>query len=120
VAWLRDRSLGVLFLSLFLSTWIAQLFVNWQAFVGEQGDHGEKATYGDYAWDFWTRTLENWQSEFLQLGSFVIGAAYLVYKGSAESADSEERIEAKLDALLEERGIKPRDVEKQLPEKHQR
>jgi hypothetical protein len=30
--------------------------------------------------EFWQATLENWQSEFLQLASFVILSAYLVYK----------------------------------------
>ncbi|MBD0329338.1 MAG: hypothetical protein ICV64_04460 [Thermoleophilia bacterium] len=117
MAWIRDRSLGILFLTLFLSSWIGQLFVGWKLYVEEEADHGEAATYGAYAWDFWTRTLENWQSEFLQLGSFVIAAAYFVYKGSAESPDSGERLEAKLDALLEERGIKPGEIERTLPVK---
>ena len=117
MAWIRDRSLGLFFLALFLTSWIGQLFVGWQLYVEEESDHGERATYGAYAWDFWTRTLENWQSEFLQLGSFVIAAAYFVYKGSAESPDGDERLEAKLDALLEKNGLKPGEIEKTLPEK---
>ncbi|HXV58527.1 MAG TPA: hypothetical protein VD704_11715 [Gaiellaceae bacterium] len=54
----------------------------------------------------------------LQLATFTIAAAYFVYKGSAESPDSDERIEQKLDKLLEERGIDPAKVEKELPPKH--
>ena len=62
-------------------------------------------------WDeFGQSTFENWQSEFLQLAAFTIATAYLVYAGSSESPDSEERLEAKLDVLLEQSGVDPKDV----------
>lgn len=58
---------------------------------------------GDFVADFSRATLENWQSEFLQLFSFTVMTALLIHKGSAESKDSDEemqqalaRIEAKL------------------------
>jgi hypothetical protein len=38
-------------------------------------------------------TLENWQSEFLQLFSFVVLAALLIHRGSGESKDGDERME---------------------------
>lgn len=41
-------------------------------------------------------------------------------KGSSESPDSDERVEAKLDALLEKQGLDPVEIEKQLPPKYQR
>ena len=41
-------------------------------------------------------------------------------KGSSESPDSDERIEAKLDALLEQHGLHPVEVENELPLKYQR
>lgn len=117
MSWIRDRSLGIFFLGLFLVSWIGQLIVQWYHFINEQRDHGEQAEFfsGEFWWAFGQSTLENWQSEFLQLATFTIAAAYLVYKGSSESPDSDERMEAKLDALLEERGIKPGDVHKNLP-----
>jgi membrane protein implicated in regulation of membrane protease activity len=120
--WLRDRSLGLFFLGLFLVSWVGQLVAQWFSFVNEQQDHHEAAVFwsGEFWSDFWEATLENWQSEFLQLATFTIAAAYLVYKGSSESPDSDERVEQKLDALLEERGINPSDVENQLPPKHRR
>jgi hypothetical protein len=46
--------------------------------------------------------------------------AYLVYKGSSESVDGDERTEAKIDALLESQGIDPKDVELRLPPKYRR
>jgi hypothetical protein len=35
--------------------------------------------------DFWERTLQNWQSEFLAVGSMAILAVYLRQRGSPES-----------------------------------
>ncbi|MBN8869468.1 MAG: hypothetical protein J0H66_06265, partial [Solirubrobacterales bacterium] len=35
--------------------------------------------------DFWSRTLQNWQSEFLAVGSMAVFAIYLRQRGSPES-----------------------------------
>jgi hypothetical protein len=35
--------------------------------------------------DFWNRTLQNWQSEFLAVGSMVVFSIYLRQRGSPES-----------------------------------
>ena len=35
--------------------------------------------------DFWNRTLQNWQSELLAVGSMVAFAIFLRQRGSAES-----------------------------------
>jgi hypothetical protein len=45
-------------------------------------------------------TFENWQSEFLQLLWQVVGLAYFLYAGSPSSKENDDRMEAKLDALL--------------------
>jgi hypothetical protein len=121
-AWVRDRSLGILFVSLFLASWIAQLWFEWQVFVDEQRAHDASAGFWSAAfWEAFGQSIfENWQSEFLQLAAFTIATAYLVYLGSSESPDSEERIEAKLNALLEERGLDPKAIERTLPTKFQR
>jgi hypothetical protein len=115
--WVRDRSLGIFFVTLFLVSWIGQLVVEWLQFVDEQREHDEVARFwsADFWETFWQSTLENWQSEFLQLATFTIAAGYLVYKGSSESPDQSERLEAKVDALLEQQGVDPRDVESKLP-----
>jgi len=59
-------------------------------------------------------TFENWQSEFLQLVWQAAGLAIFFYWGSSQSKESDERIEAKLDRLLEERGVDPDDVTRQV------
>jgi hypothetical protein len=120
--WARDRSLGILFVSIFVVTWVGQLFVEWLEFAHEQAAHGATAIFWSEA--FWVTfgqsTLENWQSEFLQLSAFTIACAYFVYKGSSESPDGEERLEAKLDVLLERYGVDPVEIEMTLPAKYQR
>jgi hypothetical protein len=120
--WARQRSLGILFVSLFLASWIAQLFFEWHVYVNEQREHGGSASFWSPGFweEFGQSTFENWQSEFLQLAAFTIATAYLVYAGSSESPDSEERIEAKLDALLEQSGVDPKDVEQTLAPKHRK
>ena len=35
--------------------------------------------------DFWEAISENWESEFLQMGSYVVLTVFLYQKGSAES-----------------------------------
>jgi hypothetical protein len=45
--------------------------------------------------------MENWQSEFLQLMWQVGGLAFLLYVGSPQSKESEQRLERKLDAILQ-------------------
>ncbi len=45
--------------------------------------------------------MENWQSEFLQLMWQVAGLSFLLYVGSPQSKENEERLEKKLDAILQ-------------------
>ena len=37
--WVRQRNLGILFVSLFLASWIVQLFFEWHVYVSEQREH---------------------------------------------------------------------------------
>jgi hypothetical protein len=45
--------------------------------------------------------MENWQSEFLQLMWQIGGLSFLLYVGSPQSKESEQRLERKLDAILQ-------------------
>ena len=120
--WVRDRSLGIFFVSAFVTAWIAQLVLEWRVYAADQREHGRHAEFWSAGfWDsFGQSTLENWQSEFLQLAVFTIAAAYFVFKGSSESPDSSERVEHKLDALMERLGVDPSEVESSLPPKHRK
>jgi hypothetical protein len=103
-------ALSLTFCVLFFVSWAAQALAEWGVYRNDQLDHDAVPTIGGYLVAFGQSTLENWQSEFLQLFSFVVLAAVLIHRGSAESRDSEDRIEAqlkeiaqKVDELVEER-----------------
>ncbi len=85
--------LSLLLCLLFFVSWIAHGVVKWEAYAEEQRTHNEPAEISGYVVQFGEATLENWQSEFLQLFSFVVLAATYIHRGSAESRDSEDRIE---------------------------
>ena len=103
----REFGLGLILMILFFSTWIAHLISQWQTFTDEQLSHGEDPQVGDFVAEFAQSTLENWQSEFLQLFSFVVLAALYIHKGSAESKDGEENIEASLRRIEHHLGTLP-------------
>jgi hypothetical protein len=73
----------------------------WFAFVDEARDHGQSAALAPYLLQMGRDTFENWQSEFLQLLWQVVGLAYFLYIGSPSSKENDDRVEAKIDALLE-------------------
>jgi H+/Cl- antiporter ClcA len=91
--------LSIAFCILFLVSWSAQAVAEWGVYRSEQQAMGEPASLSGYVVEFGQSTLENWQSEFLQLFSFVVLAALLIHRDSAESKDSDERIEKKIDAI---------------------
>ena len=103
----REFGLGLLLMILFFTTWIAHLITEWQVFTDDQHAHGEAAQLGDFVAVFAQSTLENWQSEFLQLFSFVVLASLYIHKSSAESKDGEEKLEASLRRIEERLGTLP-------------
>jgi hypothetical protein len=106
----REFGLSLALLALFLATWVAHGVSEWQTYTDEQNAHGEQTEAGDFVAEFAQATLENWQSEFLQLFAFVSLAALYIHKGSAESKDGEEKIEASLRRLEEHLGTLPSDA----------
>jgi hypothetical protein len=86
----------------------------------EQAEHNQPVDVSGYLIEVSRDTLENWQSEFLQLIWQVAGLAFLYYVGSTQSKEGDERIEAKVDALIKALDPKEADsiikkVEKQYP-----
>ena len=100
----KNFGLSLGFCALFLISWVGQAVAEYQTFVDEQREHSESTELGDFAAQFSQSTLENWQSEFLQLFSFTIMSAILIHKGSAESKDSDDRIEGALKRIEDQLG----------------
>src|SRR4051794_2618757 len=74
--------------AIWLASWLGQSVTGRVAYNAEQFDHQQAAL----SWmrylgssDFWDRTLQNWQSEFLAVGSMAVLAMYLRQRGSPES-----------------------------------
>lgn len=86
-AW-YSRSLGILMCTLFLLSWLAQSITGVAAYNEEHlRELQAPISWFDYlgAADFWNRTLQNWQSELLAVGSMAIFSVYLRQRGSPES-----------------------------------
>jgi hypothetical protein len=99
---LKNYSLSIVLALLFLGSWILHGLTGWKAYAAEQVEHGGlPALWGSdgFVWRFLEGTFENWQSEFLQLLCMVVLTAWLIHKGSAESRDSSDRMEAKIDEI---------------------
>lgn len=83
-----SRSLGLVMGALFLLTWVASSVAGWAAYNNEQlmglEDPISWPAYLVEA-DFWNRSLQNWQSEMLAVGSMAILSVYLRQRGSPES-----------------------------------
>lgn len=81
-------SLGLVMGAIFLVSWLAQSIAGWAAFNETRMQQlQDPISWGAYLGnpDFWARTLQNWQSEFLAVGSMAVFAIYLRQRGSAES-----------------------------------
>jgi hypothetical protein len=87
---------------LFLGSLVGHWTFAWYAYVDDQKQHGSPIEVSGYVVETMRDTLENWQSEFLQLMWQVGGLAFLLYVGSPQSKEGDERIEAKLDLLIKE------------------
>lgn len=83
-----SHSLALVMGTVFVLSWVAQ------AVTGRVADSEERMRdlldpvgLGEYVMspDFWSRTLQNWQSEMLAIGSMAVFAIYLRERGSPES-----------------------------------
>jgi hypothetical protein len=86
--WLYSNSLLLVMITIFLLSWFGQSVTGWTKFNDEQRQHDEPTV----SWtgylakpDFWEDTLQNWQSEFLAVGTMAVFTIYLRQRGSPES-----------------------------------
>jgi hypothetical protein len=86
--WVYSNSLLIVMALVFVGSWFAQSVTGWTEFNSEQHAHADHAvSWLSYIGSshFWESTLQNWQSEFLAVGSFAVLAIYLRQRGSPES-----------------------------------
>jgi hypothetical protein len=83
-----ENSLLIVMGGIWLGTWLAQSITGMSEYNSERLSHQQDPlSWVQYVGtgDFWERTLENWQSEFLAVGTMAIFAVYLRQRGSPES-----------------------------------
>ncbi|MEV1132204.1 DUF6766 family protein [Agromyces sp. NPDC049794] len=107
--WPRAYAFALVTGALFLFSWIGQFVFQMAVESNEASQHGQSFAWAEFLPQFLASTFENWQSEFLQLIWQAAGLALFYHWGSSQSRESDERIEAKLDALLRERNLDPRN-----------
>ena len=86
--WIRDQSLSLFFLGLFLLTLFGQSVAGWKTHNEEQLAHDSPTiAYPRYlvSSDYGQAVMENWQSEYLQFVTFILATVWLVQRGSNES-----------------------------------
>ena len=99
----REYGLSVLLGALFIVSWLVQTIAGWVEFAAEQATHAESAkAFGPdgYVWPWLQATMENWQSEFLQLFTFVVLTAILIHRKSHESRDDQDKMEEEVQQIL--------------------
>jgi len=86
--WVYSHSLLLVMGAIFLGSWFAQSVTGAVAYSEQQlMDLSAPVSWAEYlvTSDFWNRTLQNWQSEFLAVGSMAALSVYLRERGSPES-----------------------------------
>lgn len=92
----RNNSLTIVFLALFLASLFGQSVMGWKQYnqnMQEKG--GQQVNFGKYfsTGHFIEATFENWESEYLQMVSFVVLTMFFYQKGSSQSKDPDKKEE---------------------------
>src|SRR5688572_26986185 len=111
----RNNGLSIILVVLFLGFWWAQSLAGHKHYNQEQTEHGQPTvTYGEYLTGnhFLEATMENFESEFLQMFAFVVLTVFLYQKGSAESKDPNKEEEVDKDPRRSKTRDSPLPVKK--------
>jgi hypothetical protein len=87
---LRDNGLSLVMFGLFALFLFAQSVTGFSVYNDDQREHGEETiSYPEYlrTGHFIEATFENWESEYLQMGAYVLFTVFLFQRGSSESKD---------------------------------
>lgn len=111
--WKRKGYLWIT-LALFIISVILHWSFGWETYKDEQQAHHQPIIFSGYFIEMMRDTMENWQSEFLQLIWQVAGLAFLWYAGSPQSKEGDDRKEEKLDYIIEK--LDPKNYERLMKE----
>lgn len=84
----KNNGLSIVLFALFFFSFVGQYLTGHKEFNDNQKEHNQPtAGYIEYLSEghFIEATFENWESEFLQMGMYVVLTVFLFQKGSSES-----------------------------------
>jgi len=99
-SWIRSNGLSVAMLLAMIAALVGQAITGWHEHNEELQELGGTAlSLSQYlrSGHFMSATFENWESEFLQMATYVVLTAFLYQKGSAESKDPDTPGEEEVD-----------------------
>ncbi len=91
---LRENGLSIVLFGLFVFAIVGQSLTGYEEHNSDRQEHGQATiSFGEYltSGHFVEAVFENWESEFLQMGMYVLLTAYLFQKGSPESKKLDEK-----------------------------
>ena len=112
---LRNNALSLVILALFLVSFVGQVVAGYHVLNDDREDHRQPpVTFSEYltTGHFLEATFENWESEFLQMGMYVVLTAWLVQKGASESKKPSDGKKRKKDSRDEREADSPGPVHK--------
>jgi hypothetical protein len=86
----RENGLSIVLFALFFFSLIGQSITGLKEYNEDQKEHNQpESNYTQYlsSGHFIEAVFENWESEFLQMGMYVVLTVFLFQKGSSESKD---------------------------------
>ena len=98
--WIRGWGLSIVVFALFAAFIAGHAISGHRVDNQDKQDHGEPpGSFMEYATggEFAESVFENWESEFLQMGMYVLLTSWLIQRGSAESKDPDKRSEQDAD-----------------------
>jgi hypothetical protein len=96
------RGLSIACFVLYAVAQLGAAIAGWMEYIDEQRQHGSAIeVFGadGYVWTFLEQTLQNWQSEFLALGTIVALSAVLLHLGSKHSRESQDEAQQRVKAI---------------------
>jgi hypothetical protein len=108
---LRNNGLTLAYMALFLMSLYVMSITGHRQYNEEQREHGgQPLTYLAYlpTGHFMEGVFENWESEFLQMGTYVLFTVFLFQRGSAESKPLDQRTPQDVDPKRQRYSQPPR------------
>jgi hypothetical protein len=103
----KNNGLSIVISMLFLISLAGHSVAGWRALAEEEREHGKpESSYTEFlrSSEFGETVFENWESEFLQMGFYVILTVFLFQRGSSESKDPDKKEEVDEDPADHQNG----------------